>query len=204
MKSTIREKEVSDWKIFFAAHPNMQITQAVFDHLTPSKFWSITDHYPDLVRRLHGTDNANGKLWAKCRCAVTTCDYQRPLFYCKEGLDDVYHFFLWEWKAFRENFQTVWSNLFQKIDSANPTDGLQISCFIRGLNRQHQSILLLCGIPLSSDQHTKIMVKKYQCTAVAKIYRIRKTMLSELGGGGKGMAEKLVCFISLDKFFCHL
>ena len=45
--------------------------------------------------------------------------------------------FLWECKTFRENFQSVWSNLFQKIDSANPMDGLQISSFIRGLNRQH-------------------------------------------------------------------
>ena len=53
MKSRIREKEVSDWKIFCDNHPNMQITQAVFDHLTLSKFWSITDHYPDLVSRLH-------------------------------------------------------------------------------------------------------------------------------------------------------
>ena len=53
VKSRIGKKEVSDWKIFCADHPNMQITQTVFDHLTPSKFWSITDHYPDLVSRLH-------------------------------------------------------------------------------------------------------------------------------------------------------
>ena len=46
-------------------------------------------------------------------------------FICKEGLD-VNHF-LWECKVFRENFQSVWFNIFQEIDSANPTDGLQIS-----------------------------------------------------------------------------
>ena len=53
MKSRIREKEVSDWKIFCDDHLNVQIIQTVFDHLTPSKFWSITDHYLDLVSRLH-------------------------------------------------------------------------------------------------------------------------------------------------------
>ena len=101
-------------------------------------------------------------------------------FICKEGLDDVNHV-LWECKAFRENLQYVWPNLFQKIDSGNPTDGLQISCFIHGLNRQHQTLLLLGGIPLSFDQTTKLLVKKFLCTAVGKIYRIRKTMLSALG-----------------------
>ena len=53
VKSRISEKEVSDWKIFCADHPNIQITQAVFDHLTPSKFWSIANYYSDLVSRLH-------------------------------------------------------------------------------------------------------------------------------------------------------
>ena len=86
VKSRIREKEVSDWKIFCHEHPNMQITQAVFDHLTPSKFWSITDHYPDLVSRLHiQVLKANGKLWTKCRCAVATWDSRRPLFYLQGG-----------------------------------------------------------------------------------------------------------------------
>ena len=99
---------------------------------------------------------------------------------CKEGLDDVNHF-LWECKAFRKNFQSVWSNLFQKIDSANPMDGLQISCFIRGLNHQHQTLLLLGGIPLPFDQPTKLLVKKFLCRV-----------------SWGPMAEKLVCLISLD------
>ena len=68
-----------------------------------------------------------------------------------------------------------------KIDSANRMDGLQISSFIRGLNRQHQTLLLLGGIPLPFDRTTNLLVKKVLCTAVGKIYRIRKTMLSELG-----------------------
>ena len=90
---------------------------------------------------------------------------------------------------------------FRKLIQLTPTDGLQISCFIPGLNRQHQTLLLLGGIPLRFDQTTKLLVKKFLCTAVGKIYQIRKTMLSELGSP---MAEKLVCLISLDKMVCHL
>ena len=29
--------------------------------------------------------------------------------------------------AFRDNFESIWSNLRQKITSTNPTDGVQIS-----------------------------------------------------------------------------
>ena len=135
MKSRIREKEVSDWKIFCADHPNMQITQVVFDHLTPSQFWSITDHYPDVVSRLHvqirlmGNFGLNASVSWLCGTPSTLCCN------CKEGLDDVNHF-LWECKAFRENFQSVWSNLFQKIDSANPTD-IMFYNLIYLFNRYH-------------------------------------------------------------------
>ena len=82
MKSRNGEKEVSDWKIFCADHPNKQITQAVFDHLTPSKFWPITDHYPNLVSRLHVQISLMG---AKCWCAVATWYYQRPMSYLQRG-----------------------------------------------------------------------------------------------------------------------
>ena len=102
VKSRIREKEVSDWKIFSDEHPNMQITQAVFDHLTPSKFCSITDHYPDLVSWLHiqigmGNFGLNAGVPWLHGTPSALC------FICKEGLDDVNHF-LWECKAFREIF----------------------------------------------------------------------------------------------------
>ena len=168
MKSRIREKEVSDWKIFCADHPNMQIIQVVFDHLTPSRFWSIADHYPDLVSRLHVQIRLTGNFGLNAGVPWLRGTPGALCFICKEGSDDVNHF-LWECKAFRENFQSVWSNLFQKIDPANPTDGLQISCLICGLNRQHQTLLLFGGISLPFDQHTKILVKKFLCTAVGKI-----------------------------------
>ena len=180
MKSGIRGKEISDWKIFCADHPNMQITQAVFDHLTPSKIWSITDHYPDLVSRLHVQIRLMGNFGLNATVQWLRGPTGALCFICKEGLDD-FNYFLWECKALRKNFQSVWSNLVQTIDSANPTNGLQISSFVRGLNHQHQTLLLIGGIPLPFHQHNKILVKKFLCTMVGKIYRITKTMLSEFG-----------------------
>ena len=106
VKSRIREKEVSDWKIFCHEHPNMQITQAVFDHLTPSKFWSITDHYPDLVSRLHIQVRLMGNFGLNAGVPWLHGTPGALCFICKEGLDDVNHF-LWECKTFRENFQSV-------------------------------------------------------------------------------------------------
>ena len=97
---------------------------------------------------------------------------------CKEGLDDVNNF-LWECKAFRENFQSVWSNLFKKIDSANPTDGLQISCFIRGFKPSFcLAVFLSCLISTLKYWSRSFCAQR---TAVGKIYRVRKMMLSEMG-----------------------
>ena len=70
---------------------------------------------------------------------------------------------------------------FRKLIQLTQQVSYRYHVFIRGLNRQHQTLLLLGGISLPFDQTTKLLVKKFLCTAVGKIYRIRKTMLSELG-----------------------
>ena len=93
MKSRIREKEVSDWTIFCADHPDMQITQAVFYHLTPSKFWCIADHYPDLVSRLHVQVRLMGNFGLNVGVPLLRGTTGVICFICKEGLDDVNHFF---------------------------------------------------------------------------------------------------------------
>ena len=53
-----------------------------------------------------------------------------------------------------------------------------IPSFIRDLNRQHQTLLLLGGIPLSFDRTTNLLVKKFLYTAVGKISRIKADFLS--------------------------
>ena len=91
----------------------MQITQAVFDHLTPSKFWSITIHYPDLVSRLHIQVRLMGNFGLNAGVSWLHGTPGALCFICKEGLDDVNHF-LWECKTFRENFQSVYGPIYSR------------------------------------------------------------------------------------------
>ena len=54
-------------------------------------------------------------------------------FVCKEAKNDLYHF-LFDWSVFRKNFDSLWSNLDAKASNSSPTDGSQISTFIKNLD----------------------------------------------------------------------
>ena len=49
----IHEFEEKAWNDFVHGHPNMKITQACLDNVSPHKFWSISEQHSDLVTRLH-------------------------------------------------------------------------------------------------------------------------------------------------------
>ena len=66
---------------------------------------------------------------------------------CKESVEDASHF-LSERPSFRDNRESVWSNLSQKVIACNPSDGTQISHFFSSLDRE-QKILLLLGVFIS-------------------------------------------------------
>ena len=104
---------------------------------------------------------------------------QGPLcFICKENVENVENVshFLHNCTEFRQNFDFIWLNLKQKVISANPIDGLQIFDFISHLDRQQKTLLL----SLPFDQTTVAMINRFICSAVSKIYRIRKNRLREL------------------------
>ena len=70
-------------------------------------------------------------------------------FICKKNVEDVHQFFC-ECSAFKDNFDSIWSNLVLKIRSANLTEGVQISNFIKWLDHTYRIILLLGGLDLAS------------------------------------------------------
>ena len=88
--------------------------------------------------------------------------------------------FSWIAPAFRDYFESLWSNLSQKLLACNPSDGKQISHFISSLDRQQKIILLLGGFPLPFDGVTVTMINRFISSAVGKIHRLRKEMLREL------------------------
>ena len=144
MKTKILEKEAADWFRFCSDHPSMRVAQTCLENISPYQFWSIADHYPDLVSRLHvqirlmGNFGLNGGVpW------LTNTDGELCLF-CKNSVEDVSHF-LSDCSSFRDNFESLWSNLSQKLIACNPSDGTQISHFISSLDRQQQIIWLLGG-----------------------------------------------------------
>ena len=179
VKTKIREKENNDWLSYCQDHPGMHVAQAGL-LITPScQFWSLADDYPDLVSCLHiqvrimGNFGFNGGVPWLSHTQGTLC------FVCKENVENVSHF-LHDCTEFRQDFDSIWLNLKQKVISANLFDGSQIFDFISHLDRQQKTLLLLRGLSLPFDQTTVTMINRFIYSAVSKIYRIRKNRLCEL------------------------
>ena len=62
VKNKVRDLESRLWLEFYSGHPNMQVAQACLGNVSPSKFWSLADLYPDLVSRLHTQVRLMGNL----------------------------------------------------------------------------------------------------------------------------------------------
>ena len=142
MKTKILVKEVDDWFRFCSDHPSMRMAQTCVENISPYQFWSIADHYPNLLSRLHvqirlmGNFGLNGGVpW------LTNTDSELCPF-CKNSVEDVSHL-LSDYFSFRDNFESLWSNLSQKIKACSPSNGTQISQFISSLDRQQKIVLFL-------------------------------------------------------------
>ena len=48
MKTKIRELEENAWIDFVQKHPSFKFARTCLDNVSPQKFWSISDQYPDL------------------------------------------------------------------------------------------------------------------------------------------------------------
>ena len=95
---------------------------------------------------------------------------------CKDSVKDVSHF-LSDCPSFRSKFESLWSNVSQKIIACNLSDETQISHFISSLDRQHKVVLLSGSYP---DGVTVTMINRFISSAVGKIHRLRKEMFREL------------------------
>ena len=100
-------------------------------------------------------------------------------FICKEDIENT-DLFLLDCPQFKENFDFIWRNLDLKIMRSNPTDGIQIADFIKGLNRQHKIMLLVSGLSLLFDHEITTLIKRFISSAVGKIYKLRTKKLREL------------------------
>ena len=96
-------------------------------------------------------------------------------FVCKEAKDDFHHF-LFYCSYFRKHFDSLWSNLDVKVSNSCPTDGSQISAFIKNLDQDSKALLLLGCLPLPFDSMSLTVIT----SAIGKIYKLRTERLREL------------------------
>ena len=74
-------------------------------------------------------------------------------FICKSETEDFYHFVV-NCPNIREEFESLWSNLKNKVISSSPLDGSAVAGFISNLAPQERLQLLLGGLPLPFDNLT--------------------------------------------------
>ena len=148
----IREFEENAWIDFVQKHPSFKFARTCLDNVSPHKFWSISDQYPDLVCPSKADD-------ALC-------------FTCKESNDNLYHF-LFDCPYFRENFDSLWSNLVIKATNCNSADGSHVSSFLTNLDQHNKALMLVGCLPLPFDCVTVTVLTRFVASAVGKMYKLR-------------------------------
>ena len=90
VKNKVRDLESRLWLEFCSGHPNMHVAQACLENVSPSKFWSLTDLYPDLVRRLHTQVSLMGNLCLNGGIPWLFKNEVYLCFICKEKTETVF------------------------------------------------------------------------------------------------------------------
>ena len=115
--------------------------QACLQNVSPSKFLLLADLYPDLVSRLHIEIRLmcnlclNGGILWLVNTEGSLC------LICKEKTEMVYRQFI-DCLPFRDNYNSLWSNLKTKIIIFNQTDGITMSDFITNLDPHKKSFII--------------------------------------------------------------
>ena len=94
MKTKIRELEENAWIDFVQKHPSFKFARTCLDNVSPHKFWSISDQYPDLVSRLHVQIRLMGNFGFSAELPWASKADDAICFICKERNDNLYHFLL--------------------------------------------------------------------------------------------------------------
>ena len=179
VKTKIREFEVNTWKNVVIAYPSYKLAETCLDLVSPQMFWSISTQYPDLVTRLHVQIGLMGNFGFSAYVPWTIRADESLCFVCKEA-KDAFNLFYFDCSYFRKNFDSLWSNLDVKASNSSPTDGSQISAFIKNLDQDSKALLLLGCLPLPFDSMTFTVITRFVASAIGKIYKWRTERLREL------------------------
>ena len=116
MKTKALEKELQadDWFCFCSDHHSMEVAQACLENISPYQFWSIFYHYQDLVSHLYVQIRLMGNFGLSDGVTWLTNSAGELCPFCKDSVIDFSHFLV-DFPSFRDNFESLWSNLSQKI-----------------------------------------------------------------------------------------
>ena len=120
------------WLEFCSGHSNVHVPQACSINVSPSKFWSLADLYPDFVSRLHIQVRLMGNLCLNGGIPWLFNTEGSLLFYMqgkhRNGISQLYCV-----SPFWDTYSSLWSNLKTKIINFNQTDSITKSDFITNL-----------------------------------------------------------------------
>ena len=175
----IWEFELNAWNTFITDHPDLYVAQACLEKMSPSKFWSISEQFPDLVCCLHTQVKLTESLGLNGGIPWLENKEGTLCFICRQENETLSHF-LFVCTSFRLYFGSLWANLVSEINKSNPTDGAHMSHFIMNLNQHHKTLLLLGCLPLHFATFTLTVITCFIAAATGKIYKICAKRLREL------------------------
>ena len=112
LKNIVRDSiihfENSAWHSYCNTHPEMQIATSCLANVTPFHFWSLADHFPDLLSGLH----LQVRLMSQFGPSGGTLPWLHDpdgafCFVCKQDIESVTHFLL-DCSYFKQYFLSLW------------------------------------------------------------------------------------------------
>ena len=94
VKDSIIHFEKSAWHSYCDTHPEMQIASSCLANVTPFHFWSLADHFPDLISRQHVQVKLMSQFGLSGNIPWLRDSDGAFCFVCKQNVESVTHFLL--------------------------------------------------------------------------------------------------------------
>ena len=167
MRRKVLENQNEVWSDFCLKLTDLKQAYDCLNNVPPLHFWSLANHYPDLVSQLHvqvrimENFGLNGGIPWLTDTECATC------FVCKQGVETVNHFRL-ESPGFKENLDSLWDKLKTKARHLNPIDGDQTVNFITNLDQHNKMLLPFGGSPVTVRRSYSKIYQKICCCSCSK------------------------------------
>ena len=158
MRDQNLDSERRAWDSFREPHPNMRVAQSCLENVSPFRFWSLANQFPDLVSRMHDQVRLMGNFGLSGSLPWLQNTDGAICFIPEEDIESVTHLFLAALIS-ETILISLWNKLKFKIAESHPTDGAHICNFIENLDGYNKVLLLSGGLALPFDNEINILIK---------------------------------------------